>query len=158
MITKLIGDLGPWNWWILALILMGIEIIAPGSFFLWFGIAAFIVGSISLAVGPETTFWVWQTQVVGFVVLALVSALVGRRYFSQSAQNSENPTLNERAVQMVGRSGVISEPITGGMGRARIGETTWRVSGPDLPVGTPVQVVREEAGVLVVHAETRHAG
>lgn len=154
MIESLIRDLGPWNWWILALLLMGLEILAPGTFFLWFGISAFVIGAISLAVGAESTVWVWQTQVIGFVVLSLAAALAGRRFINSYGLNtSENPTLNERGAQMIGRTGVVSEPISGGMGRARIGETTWRVSGPDLPAGTEVRVVDQNSGLLIVEAE-----
>ena len=153
MIQSLIEYLGPWNWWILALILMGLEILVPGTFFLWFGISAFVIGSISLAVGAETGLWVWQTQVVSFVVLSLVSALAGRRFLNRSGLNtSENPTLNERAAQMVGRTGVVAEPISGGRGRARFGDTTWRVSGPDLPAGTEIRVVDQQSGLLIVEA------
>ncbi|GIL01532.1 MAG: membrane protein [Alphaproteobacteria bacterium] len=154
MIPSVIQELGPWNWWILALILMGLEIVVPGTFFLWFGISAFVIGTISLAVGADSTFWVWQTQVIGFVVLSLVSALAGRRFLNQFGLNqSDNPTLNERGAQMVGRTGVVSQSIEGGMGRARIGETTWRVSGPDLPAGTEVRVVDQQSGLLIVEEE-----
>lgn len=153
MIEGLIRDLGPWNWWILALLLMGLEILAPGTFFLWFGISAFVIGTISLAVGPEATFWIWQTQVIGFVVLSFIAALLGRKFMNERGWNtSDNPTLNARATQMIGRVGVIAEPISGGQGRAKIGDTTWRVSGPDLPAGVQVKVVGEDAGRLVVEA------
>ena len=153
MIQDIIRDLGPWNWWILALVLMGLEILAPGAFFLWFGISAFVIGTISLAVGPETGFWIWQTQVVGFVVLSFVAALFGRRFMNQRGWNkSDNPMLNARAQQMIGRVGVLIEAISGGQGRVKIGDTTWRVSGPELPAGVQVKVVSEHSGLLVVEA------
>ena len=97
MIQGFIQDLGPWNWWILALLLMGLEILAPGTFFLWFGISAFVIGTISLAVGAESTFWIWQTQVIGFVVLSFIAALFGRKFMNERGWNtSDNPTLNAR--------------------------------------------------------------
>jgi membrane protein implicated in regulation of membrane protease activity len=153
MTQSLIAALGPWNWWILALILMGIEILAPGSFFLWFGISAFVIGTISLAVGSESTFWVWQTQIVGFVVLSLASALAGRRFLSRyDFAEEEDPELNDRAAQLVGRVGVVHEAIVGGQGRIKIGDTTWRVNGPDLPTGAKVRIVDQKPGFLIVEA------
>ena len=153
MIQETIRNLGPWNWWILALVLMGLEILAPGTFFLWFGISAFVIGTISLAVGSETGFWIWQTQVVGFVVLSFIAALFGSRLMNERGWNkSDNPTLNARAAQMVGRVGVLNEPISGGQGRVKIGDTTWRVAGPELPAGARVKVVGEQSGLLVVEA------
>ena len=153
MIQSLVSTLGPWNWWILALVLMGIEILAPGSFFLWFGISAFVIGTISLAVGPESGFWVWQTQVIGFVILSMASALAGRRYLARYETEGEaEPALNDRAGQLIGRVGVVQDAIAGGRGRIRIGDTTWRASGPDLPAGVQVRVVDQKPGFLVVEA------
>ena len=156
MIMSIINSLGAWNWWVLALVLLGLEIIAPGTFFLWFGISAFVIGTISLAVGPESTFWVWQTQMIAFVVLSLVAALAGRRFLNQyGAVDIDDPLLNERGRQLVGRTAVLSEPILEGQGRVRIGETVWRVSGPDLPAGTRVRVVDAKSNTLLVEPDAR---
>ncbi|MCB1429261.1 MAG: NfeD family protein [Nitratireductor sp.] len=154
MIQSIVHSLGPWNWWILALVLLGLEVLAPGTFFLWFGISAFVIGTISLAMGPDSSFWVWQTQMIGFVVLSLVAAVIGRRFMNQyRLDDSDNTDLNDRIAQMVGRTGTLNEAISGGTGRVKIGETTWRVSGPELPVGTRVRVVGHHAGQLDVAAE-----
>ncbi len=154
MIMSLIQEMGPWNWWILALILLGLEILAPGTFFLWFGISAFVIGTISLAVGPDSTFWVWQTQMIGFVVLSLVSALVGRRFLNQyGLSESDDPLLNDRGKQLIGRTATLEEPILEGQGRVRLGETTWRVTGPDLPAGTRVRIVEAQSNTLTIEAD-----
>lgn len=154
MIKSLIAELGPWNWWILALILMGLEILAPGTFFLWFGISAFVIGTISLAVGPDTTFWVWQTQVIGFLVLSLVAALFARRFMSQTkADEDSGLKLNERGAQLIGRTAIVNQAILQGQGRVKIGESTWRVTGPDLPEGSRVRVVAAEGSTLIVEPE-----
>jgi len=153
MILDFVQELGPWNWWILALILLGLEVMAPGTFFLWFGMSAFVIGTISLAVGPESKLWVWQTQMIGFVVLSLVSAVAGKRYFNRPTNDFEDPFLNDRGQQMVGRTAVLSEPILEGQGRVRFGETTWRLNGPDLPAGARVRVVDAQSNTLIVVAE-----
>lgn len=153
MIKSLIADLGPWNWWILAVILMGLEILAPGTFFLWFGIAAFIVGSVTLALGPESGFWVWQTQMLAFVVLSLVAALFGRKFMNKSiAEDTDHPDLNARGRQLVGRTALLNQPILAGQGRAKIGDTTWRVLGPDLPQGAKVRIIGARGSTLEVEA------
>jgi inner membrane protein len=159
MIKSLIADLGPWSWWILALILMGLEILAPGTFFLWFGISAFIIGTISLAMGPESTFWVWQTQVIGFLVLSLVAALFARRYMSKAKPEDETDLrLNQRGAQLIGRTAVVNQAILQGQGRVRIGESTWRVTGPDLPEGSMVRIIAADGGTLIVEPAERTAG
>jgi membrane protein implicated in regulation of membrane protease activity len=153
MIQSFFTDNGVWSWWILGMILIGIEVLAPGTFFLWFGLAAFFVGLISLIVGPDSAVWVWQAQIITFVVVALVFAIIGRTLMRrQGWDTSEHPDLNERGTQLIGRQAVLTQPISEGMGRARIGDTTWRVKGPDLPEGTKVKVVSAEAETLIVTA------
>ena len=53
---------------------------------------------------------------------------------------TDQPLLNRRGAQLIGRIATLAEPIKDGRGRIRIGDTLWRVSGPDLPAGTRVRV------------------
>lgn len=151
MVQQFVATMGVWSWWIFAAILIGIEVLAPGSFFLWFGLAAIVVGAITMIVGVDNGVWIWQFQVLVFVLLALGFAIVGRRLMARHGwDRSERPDLNDRGAQLVGRHAVLSQPITEGAGRAVIGDTTWRVVGPDLPKGTKVRVVSADGSTLAV--------
>ncbi len=151
MIAWLVNELGPWNWMVLGIALLAIEILAPGFFLLWIGIAALIVGTASLALW-NATFWTWEIQVVVFLVLSLVSAYIGHKLMGGRKTESDQPLLNRRSEQMIGRTATLSEPISNGYGRIRLGDTLWRVSGPDLPAGTQVKVVSVNDLELVVVA------
>jgi len=144
MILDLIRELGGWSWWILGLILLGVEVLAPGFFFLWFGIAAILIGISALLID-----WPWQLQVVGFVVLAVVTALIGRRLAGARGEVAD-PHLNMRAGRLEGRVFTLAEPIVNGRGRVRIDDTTWQVSGPDQPAGARIRVVGSDGTVLAV--------
>lgn len=153
MIQGLVADMGVWSWWILGAVLIGIEILAPGTFFLWFGLAAFAVGIITMILGLESAIWVWQVQIIVFVVLALIFAYIGRSWMTkQGWDKSDQPELNDRGAQLIGRHAILTQPISEGMGRAQIGDTTWRVTGPELPEGARVVVVSAKAGTLAVRA------
>ncbi len=153
MIARIFIELGPWNWWIAGLILLGLEIIAPGTFFLWFGIAAVIVGTLSLAIGSGWEWWTWQIQVLLFVILSLVLVVVGRRFMRAAGDViSDHPDINERGRQLIGRTALLEDPIVQGVGRARVGDTTWRVTGPDLPAGSRVDIVDASSSTLEVVA------
>lgn len=141
MLQRMFSELGPWNWMVLGLVLLTLEILAPGVFLLWIGIAALIVGAVSLLLW-DTAFWVWQLQVVVFLVLALLAAYLGNRIMTARKESSDQPLLNRRGDQLVGRTATLTEPIREGRGRVQLGDTLWRVSGPDLPVGARVRVVR----------------
>jgi membrane protein implicated in regulation of membrane protease activity len=151
MSSYIIDQLGPWNWMVLGIVLLAIEIVAPGFFLLWIGIAALIVGTISLAIW-DAAFWVWEIQVVVFLTLSLLSAYVGHQVMGGRKTESDQPLLNQRGEQLIGRTATLSEPITNGFGRIKLGDTLWRVKGPDLPAGTHVKVVSVNDLELVVAA------
>lgn len=139
MIDRIVLELGPWNWMVLGFVLLVMEVIAPGIFMLWIGIAALIIGAVSLLIW-DAAIWIWQVQVLAFLALSLVSAYVGKRLVGSRHAPSDQPLLNRRGAQMVGRMATLTEPIKDGRGRIKLGDTLWRVAGPDLPTGTQVRV------------------
>ena len=149
MIERIVMELGPWNWMALGLVMLGLEIVIPGIFLLWIGIAAIIVGTLTLMIG-DAAFWSWQMQIVLFLILSLVSAYIGKKVMAKGDNVSDEPFLNQRAEQLVGRTATLAEPIAEGRGRIKLGDTQWRVSGPDLPVGTKVKVVSTDGSELSV--------
>jgi len=143
----LFWELGGWNWLILAGILLALELMAPGVFFIWFGAAAAIVGGVAL-----TTDIGWPWQLILFVVLAITSAVWAQKYMRRNKHSSEQPLLTRRALQHVGRTYVLAEPIKNGRGKVRIGDTLWLVEGDDLPKGRRVTVTGAESTMLKVVA------
>lgn len=148
MISAIITELGPWSWWILGLVLLGLEILVPGVFLLWIGLAAIAVGALSLALW-DMAIWSWQLQLLTFAVLSVLSALIGRKVSSANTE-SDQPMLNRRVEGLIGRTATLEEPISEGSGRIRLDDTTWIVRGPDLPVGARVRVITAQAGGLTV--------
>jgi membrane protein implicated in regulation of membrane protease activity len=139
VIQQVFSELGPWNWMVLGFVLLGLEIVVPGVFLLWIGLAALVVGLLSLLLW-EASLWVWEAQVLVFLLLSLVSAYIGHRFMGGDLEESDQPLLNRRGDQLIGRTATLSEPIVNGRGRVKIGDTMWRVSGPDLPAGARVRV------------------
>lgn len=148
MIADFFDQVGAWGWWVLGLILMALEIFLPGTFFLWSGAAAIIVGTLALLFD-----FAWEVQVVAFGVLALVLVFIGRRYFARKRVDEGAVGLNDRGSALVGSTHILHEPIVDGTGRIRVGDSNWRVLGPDIPSGTRVRVVAAEGSVLRVAPE-----
>ncbi|WP_181706554.1 NfeD family protein [Chthonobacter rhizosphaerae] len=145
MLRELVVQLGPWLWWVLGILLAAVEVFAPGSFFIWFAVAAIIVGGIALTVDLG-----WQAEILLFVVFAGLSALLGRRLYGRNGPAEDAPPLNDRMRRQVGRPAVLETALANGSGHIRLDDTLWRVSGPDLPAGTTVTVVDVRDGRLVV--------
>ena len=152
MLASIFSELGPWNWMVLGFALLAMEIVVPGVFLLWIGIAAILTGALSLQLW-SWSLWTWQVQVLVFLALSLVSAFGGKKVMGGTEPESDEPLLNRRSEQLIGRTATLTEPIAEGVGRVRLGDTVWRVSGPDLPAGTRVRVVAARGGDLVVEAE-----
>ena len=144
MIDYLI-TLGAWNWLILGAVFLALELVAPGAFMLWIGLAALAVGLISFAIE-----WSWQAQLVTFAVLSLALIPVWRHFAPTVEQPSESPLLNRRAESYIGRTFTLENPIVDGVGRVHIDDTIWRVTGPDSPAGSQVRIMRVEGPNLFV--------
>lgn len=139
--------LGFWNWLIAGLVLMALELLAPGVFLLWLGLAALLVGVITLFAD-----WIWQVQVIAFAAFSLAAVPLWRRVASQGSASPDSVFLNRRSDALVGRTFTLDKPIMDGSGTVRVDDTIWRVSGPDTPAGSRVKVVRSDGASLMVEA------
>ena len=141
-----IEQLSHWHWWILAVGLIILEVFAPGAFFLWLGIAAGVVGGLVYLM-PNTG---WEYQILVFSVLSVVSIVVWRKFFKTTPADTDQPALNRRGEQYVGRAFTLEEPIVNGLGKIRVDDSTWKIHGEDCPAGTRVEVTGVDGTVLLV--------
>ena len=141
-------DIDYWHWWILAGILLILEISAPSFFFLWLAIAAAITGFVLLAI-PDLG---WQYQLLAFSGLSVVSIVAFRRYKRSRPMVTDQPTLNRRGEQYIGRIFTLTDPIINNNGVIRVDDSTWRINGVDMPAGSTVRVVGAEGVILQVEA------
>lgn len=146
-IINAIGSYGPWAWIVIGAILLAVELMVPGGFFLWLGVAGVITGLASLF---QPLDWPFQFLIFGGLSLVLIVAWM--RYFKGRDQESDRPMLNRRAETYLGHEAVLDEPIRNGFGRLSLGDTIWRVAGPDLPAGQRVRIVAADGAVLKVEA------
>ncbi len=143
----MLSTLGNWNWLIFGLVLMALELLAPGVFLLWLGLAALLVGLLSFAINPS-----WQMQILMFAVFAAAAVPLWRQVARRHGASKSNPFLNKRSDALVGRVFTLEKPIVDGAGTVRIDDTVWRVAGPDAPAGSRVRIVRADGASLTVAA------
>jgi len=138
--------LGDWFWWVVAGVLLMLELTAPGVFFIWLAIPAATVGMLDIAFDIG-----WQTELVVFAALSLVSVFAGRNWLkTRRVIDSDHPNLNQRMFDFVGRTYVLDEAIAEGRGRLTIDSTIWEVRGPDMPKGSRVKVTGVDGLRLIV--------
>lgn len=144
MSSPLFGSLGAWNWLILGIALMVLELLAPGIFLFWLGLAALVTGLLAFAIDMS-----WQIQILAFALLTIAAVPLWRRFSVRRTSNSA-PFLNRRNEALLGRELTLERPIQDGIGTVRIDDTVWRVSGPDTPAGSRVRIVAADGASLTV--------
>jgi len=135
-----------WHWWAFGALLLIVELLAPGMFFLWMAEAAAITGAL-LWLFPGLEF---AYQVMAFSLIALVSIVVFRKFLKHHPIVSDQPLLNQRTAQYIGRSFTLEQPIVNGQGKIRIDDGSWKIQGEDSPSGTRVRVIAADGVVLKV--------
>jgi membrane protein implicated in regulation of membrane protease activity len=135
-----------WHWWVFAIVLFILEMLSPGIFLMWIGFAAVITGAILLAL-PDMG---WQAQFVIFAIAGIVAVIAGRMWFQRNPIVSDQPALNERSDDLIGKVYEVQQAIKNGEGRIKVGESTWKAIGPDCAEGTQVRVVSVNGAIVKV--------
>jgi len=144
--AKFLAGIEFWHWWVLAAVLIVIEVLAPSTVFLWPGIAAGVVGIILFAF-PGLG---WEIQVLIFAVLSVVSVILWRAYARTRPTETDDPMLNLRAQRYVGREFVLEQPIVNGRGKLMVDGVIWKVEGEELGAGTRIRIADVDGVVLKV--------
>ena len=138
-----------WHWLVIGIALLVIELGVTGTVFLLWLSAAAIVTGVALMTMPDLS---WQVQLMVFSVSAVLALLATRSWLRLSPIQSDRPALNHRGSAYVGRRFTLQRPIESGSGELTIDDTIWRISGPDLPAGSEVEVLAVEGTRLRVDA------
>lgn len=135
-----------WHWFALGLIFIVTEIFASGTVILWLGLAAFSVGLVVWLL-PEIA---WETQFILYAAAAFGATFTWWRIQKKHPVETDQPQLNQRTAQYIGRTFTLTEPIVNGRGRIHVDDTYWKIDGDDLPVGAKVKVIGAEGTHLQV--------
>ncbi|MEM9733184.1 MAG: NfeD family protein [Pseudomonadota bacterium] len=150
MAMQVLSDVGGWSWFLLGLILLIGEVLLPGIFLLWFGLAAVVVGGLTVLPFTDVAWWPWQAQLGAFGGLSLIFVLLSLRLFPNKQSGDAASKMNAPLKRLHGREGVLAAAIESGTGRVKLGDTVWRVKGSDLPAGSRVKVVGDDGDSLLV--------
>jgi membrane protein implicated in regulation of membrane protease activity len=135
-----------WIIWVAAgLCLLTMEMLLPGVFMMWLGLAACGTGLLTLAFG-----FGFSGQVVSFGVLAAITLTIGLR------------VRRPATIMHTERAGLVGRPATalvfhGRDGRVRLGDTDWparvppEISPPD--PGARLRVAQVDGTTLIVRPD-----
>ena len=130
-----------WHWLVLGFVLLIAEILVPGVFLLWWGLAAIVAAGV-MALVPSLSL---TALAVFYAILAIILSLLWWKY--QHGKDNQDHTL-------LGKKGTVLEIGSNGIGRGAFGDTTWRIQGEHLNVNDLVVVERVEGITLLVKKVT----
>ncbi len=144
-LADLVAKYGTALWFVLAVVLFVMETIVPGVHFMWFALAAGVIGAVALVIPMA-----WQVQLLLFSLLSIITVVLVRRAGFGVNAKSDEPVLNIRGAQYIGRTVIVEESIRSGRGKVRVGDTIWSAEGEDAHKGAHVVVTGVNGTVLVV--------
>lgn len=141
-----IQHLSFWDWLALGTVLLILEVFGAGGYLLWVGMAAAIVGVLTFLI-PDLS---WEMQLLLFGLLSVLTALYWWKRQRSALRASDQPTLNLRGQELIGKTFVVHEAIVGGRGKIKVADGVWMAKGPDTPAGSRVRVIGQEGVVIEV--------
>lgn len=146
MDALLAGELLSWQGWMVLGLVLGIaEILIPGIFLIWVACAAALTGVIAFLLPVPLA-----VQVAIFAGLCVVATYAGRRWYTDNPVPSQDPSLNDRTARLIGQTVIVTEAISAGQGRVKVGDGVWLCRGADAPVSSHVRIIGAEGSVLLV--------
>ena len=135
-----------WYWWVASVVFLAIEILAPGFFFLWLAVSAFLTGTLVLFISGVSQ----EIQFFTFAVLSVIAFIGGRSFLKRYPTETDHPLLNRRGAQYIGRVFTLDQAIINGQGKMKVNDTIWKISGEDCDSNSQVKVVSVRGTVLRV--------
>jgi inner membrane protein len=131
-------------WLIAALALAIAEIVAPGIFLIFLALGALVTCLLAIMVADL------RWQLVAFALASFVAVLCGRSFYKRLLRGRD--AAKGIGSGPIGEHGTVVDAIIDGRGKVKLRDSVWLAAGPDLPVGTPVVVLRREGTMLHVGA------
>lgn len=144
---EFLQQLQAWHWLCLGIVVLLGELLGAGGFLLGIGASAILVALLKFLM-PDLV-WYWQFIIFG--VLSILLTLIYWKRFKNFNEKTEQPLLNSRIQNLMGRQTALIKAIENGQGKVQIEDALWTVSSTqNLPIGTIVKVTGADGMVLLV--------
>jgi membrane protein implicated in regulation of membrane protease activity len=139
-----------WWWMIGGVLLLIAEVLAPGFFLLFIGVAAMLTGlfvlMFDLGLAPALAL---------FAIYTALAVYAGRKVYANRPVPSSSRHLNDRSAQLIGRSGTAVGAIDEHGGRVKLGDGEWSARGGPAQAGERVEIIGVEGNCLIVEGRPK---
>jgi inner membrane protein len=152
---EFLQHLQAWHWLCFGILILLGELLGAGGFLLGIGASALVVSLLQFIFPGIAWYW----QLVIFSVMSILLTLIYWKRFKQFNEKTEQPLLNSRIQNLIGRQVTLIKAIEHGQGKVQIEDALWSVSfTQNLPIGTIVKITGAEGMVLLVEPVSTQAG
>ncbi|WP_309601627.1 NfeD family protein [Sphingomonas sp.] len=139
-------DLHPgWMWAIGGLVLLIAEIVAPGFFLVFLGVAAIATGLFTLLFDLGLA-----PQLVLFVIYTALALMIGKRWYAEPDHADQSIKLNDPSKRMIGKIVTVVDPVDDNGGRVKVGDGEWTARGGPAAAGEKVRIIEVDGNSLSV--------
>ena len=140
-----------WYWFVLAVVLLIVEISTGTTYFLWPAAAATLVGLLDIWPLDGN----WRVQLLIFAVVTVFLTVFATPKVKPWLHKSQkdHPNLNERGAQKIGARVKVEDAFVAGEGRVRFGDSVWLAAsetGANFDKGAEVKITRVDGAKLYV--------
>ena len=144
-----ITQMGYLSWFAIGVFLILAELFIPGTYLLWFGLSAFIMGVVVSLITLSAI-----EILVSFALISAVFAGIGWYAYAKILNRTPVPEkykyLNDMAGAHIGQVYDLSEDVVDGRAKAKIGDSFWLVEIDEpLKKGTKVKITDVKDGVIL---------
>lgn len=137
-----------WLWMIGGVLLLIAEIMVPGVFLVWLGIAAVVTGAFAQLFGIGLA-----GQLGLFALYSVLAVMAGRRFYAVKGVEHSGPGLNNPSARLIGKRVLVVQPVDEDSGRVRVGDSEWSARGGPAEPGEKVRITGIEGNCLIVEPE-----
>ena len=139
-------DLHPgWIWAIGGLVLLIAEIVAPGFFLVFLGVAAIATGLFTLLFDLGLA-----PQLILFVIYTALAVMIGKRWYAEPDHADQSIKLNDPGRRMIDKIVTVVDPVDDHGGRVRVGDGEWTARGGPAAAGEQVRIIAVDGNCLTV--------
>ncbi len=134
------GDPSPLAW-----VLASISLVLP-----LIGIVVALIGLGQILRADENGSANGWWLIAGGAAIIVCDLVIDFIWANPSLSVTDQPALNRRGEQLVGRTAVVVDAICDGRGRVRVGDGIWTAEGADCGAGCAVRIIGVQQVVLLV--------
>lgn len=135
-----------WLWLSAGVLLLVGEMLIPGVYLLWIGLAGLATGAVAWLL-PDLGF---EGHGLFFAAVGAISIYIGNKYFYSAGEEQPDQEVNTAGKDHVGNIYTVAKAIENGRGQVSVRDSLWLAEGSDAAVGDKVRVISVEGTVLMV--------